>query len=79
VNDIRRLKYCPTGEVFYNTEYNDNWDVLPQRRQNAGGLVPERLYSQRIAISERKWMDLQELKTVIEKDAHLFYDNLPYE
>lgn len=39
---------------------------------------PDHLYQDPIPITESKYVHLQELKDVIEKDHHTFYANLPY-
>lgn len=36
------------------------------------------LYTERCKINKSKWLHLQELKSVIPRDCHQFYDNLPY-
>lgn len=45
-------------------------------------MVPITKYPQlnksRLPITERKWKDLQSLKSVITVECHSFYDQLPY-
>lgn len=37
----------------------------------------KKLYNERIPLTISKWNDLQKLKTVLPRDVHYFYDNLP--
>lgn len=78
--DIRSLQYLPTGEVNYRLNYSSEWSLLVKRTPTPDGeLVPSptSLYNNRIPISDSKFKQLQELKPVIEKEHHYFYDNLP--
>lgn len=80
VTDIRSLQYLPTGEINYRLNYSSEWSLLVKRTPTPDGeLVPSptRLYNNRIPISDSKFKQLQELKPVIEKEHHYFYDNLP--
>lgn len=36
------------------------------------------LHKMRLSITERKWKDLQDIKSVISQECHTFYDLLPY-
>ncbi len=79
VTDLRALKYCPNGTIKYKLQYSDEWSELPQRRQSnklpnfedLPQLVPERM-----PVNYEKWHHLQELKAVLPKDTHSFYDEL---
>ncbi|KAF2890600.1 hypothetical protein ILUMI_15573 [Ignelater luminosus] len=78
VIDIRAVEYCNNGEILFKLHHTDAFQFLPQRQQKCTGhVVPELLYSHPIPIAESKWKCLQELKNVIAKDHHTFYDNLP--
>lgn len=79
VTDIRQLKYLPNGKVLYTLDYSDNWLELPCKR------APTPLQQYNIAlfkrsppISDDKFHHLQDLKEVIEKDHHPFYDALSH-
>lgn len=78
VVDIRGLKYSPDRSIFYRLRHIDQWTILPQRRCNQGILVPNRLYMTPLKITESKFKHLQELKTVVDRDYHPFYDSLAY-
>lgn len=80
VTDIRCLKYLPSGEILFKTKYDDPYAFLPQRQK---GIIldeykPQPLYGKRLEISKKKWLDLQQLKKVIPKDTHYFYDMIKY-
>lgn len=79
VVDIRQIKYQPDGKVFYTLDYSQNWHELPHQRlaqEIESYKVP--LYNKPIPISEEKYKHLQDLKEVIEKDHHPFYDALSH-
>ncbi|KAF2904956.1 hypothetical protein ILUMI_01219, partial [Ignelater luminosus] len=80
VTDTSALEYRNSGEILFKLRHTDTFQFLPQRQQKrTGHVVPELLYSQPIPIAESKWKCLQELKNVIAKDYHAFYDNLPFQ
>lgn len=79
VVDIRQIKYLPDGKVFYTLDYSENWHELPHHRSIQALIsynVP--LYKNPIPISDEKFKHLQDLKQVIEKDHHPFYDALSH-
>ncbi|KAF6216788.1 hypothetical protein GE061_001138 [Apolygus lucorum] len=80
VMDIRQLKYTKDGLIFYTLDYSEDWIILPQRRKSShnDSDVVAPLYSRPRPISKSKYDHLQELKAVIEKDHHAFYDSLTY-
>ncbi|KAF2895104.1 hypothetical protein ILUMI_11075 [Ignelater luminosus] len=78
--DIRALEYRNNGEILFKLRHTDTFQFLPQKQQKrTGHVVPELLYYHPIPIAESKWKCLQELKNVIAKDHHTFYDNLPFQ
>lgn len=82
VTDICRLKFKPDGKIYYKIDFEQEWEVLSQRRTAAAAaspfIHPKPLYKEPLKINESKYRDLQSLKTMIEKDHHSFYDNLAY-
>ncbi|CAH1111555.1 unnamed protein product [Psylliodes chrysocephalus] len=81
VTDIRALQYLPDGTINFKLHFSDQWQPLPQRKnQKVERMALENfphLYDKRLAIKRRKFDDLQELKSILEKDYHNFY-NIPF-
>ncbi|XP_054270099.1 uncharacterized protein LOC128991320 [Macrosteles quadrilineatus] len=79
VTDIHVLKYKPEGKIMYKMNYDDAYKDLPRRPQNVDpSSKPGALYKGRLSITEKKYKHLQELKAVIPREYHSFYENLPY-
>lgn len=78
VSNIRGLRYTPDINIQYKLNYEDEWASLPTPRgQNSSAPeAPTPLYSDSLKIQQSKYKHLQELKSVIPKDHHSFYDNL---
>ena len=70
------------GNIYYKLRFTDEWLLLPQRRHKL--IITKdieqlpNLYSERLKIKNRKFQDLQDLKTTLPSDYHDFYDNIPY-
>lgn len=77
VTDIRQLSYEPTGKIRYKLLFSDELQDLPIRPKFKINCELKPLYTERIPLKQRKWKDLQDLKTIIPKDFHYFYDSLP--
>ena len=78
VVDIRVLKYNPNGTIDFKLSYDEQFKQLPQRPKRVQPVIPPQLFTERLPISKSKYDHLQQLKSVIPKDCHEFYDNLPY-
>lgn len=78
VTDIRQLQYTETGDVNYQLDFSGIWQPLPQRRNISKNVEPKKLYTEQLSISESKYRHLQELKVLIDKDHHPFYDSLTF-
>lgn len=78
VVDIRQLKYLPDGKVLFTLDYSENWQTLDYKREVRALESYKPLYKTQLPISDDKDNHLQELKAVIEKDHHQFYDTLPH-
>lgn len=82
VVDVRAFRYLPEGKIQFKLNFGDEWEDLPQRRdKNVRPMLFNNLpnlYKERVKIKKRKFNDLQELKAVLERDYHEFYDNIPF-
>lgn len=82
VVNIRCLMYSPTGSISYKLSYLDEWKILPQPKNLNVKSSPFKdlpsLYNESQKIKPQKFQHLQELKAVIPKEFHSFYDNLNY-
>ncbi|KAK6186042.1 hypothetical protein SNE40_008154 [Patella caerulea] len=82
VTDLRVIRYNPDGVIEYKLNYGDEFSPLP-RRAKIGEPSPvdevPQLHEDPLPIKKKKYGHLQELKVVIPKDYHTFYDNLPHE
>lgn len=77
VTDICSYKYSPQGEIHYKINVTDEWVQLPQRIKKGPFELPQ-LYPARLKVSGEKFRHLQELKKVIPRDCHGYYDELPH-
>lgn len=81
VTNLKQLQYLPDGKIMFKLKHDDSWAPLPMKRgdflPNASE-YPSQLYTKQISVPKSKFDHLQQLKTVIPKDHHPFYDNLPY-
>ena len=84
VTDVRILKYLPEGMLQFKVHYSDNiFSDIPRARStrsrdpDATDTVP-RLYESSIPIKKTKYQHLQQLKSVLPRDYHSFYDLLPH-
>lgn len=82
VTDIRALKYVPDGTIRFKFNFSEEWQVLPQRKNKTVKTMAIEnfpcLYKERLAIKQRKYNDLQDLKSILPRDYHEFYDNIPF-
>lgn len=83
VTDITAIKYSPDGIISVKTGFDEEFQDLPKTRGRRATVKPlesfSQLHKQRIPIKKQKWLHLQQLKAVIPRDCHHFYDNLPHE
>ena len=78
VTDIRQLQY-KNGEIRYKLDYsNGDFIALPRRVRENRGIVKEK-YKEKQKIKKTKYDHLQELKRVIPRDYHSFYDSLVHD
>ncbi|CAG2225419.1 unnamed protein product [Mytilus edulis] len=81
VTNIRVLKYTEDGSIQYKLNFSDQYQDLPRRSKVGLPSVDdtiERLYLSQVPIKKAKYQHLQELKAVIPRDFHPFYDSLPH-
>lgn len=80
VTDLRVLTYNPDGTIGYKTKFTDQTQTLPRhpREPQMNYSEIKRAYQEAPKISTRRFNDLQELKIVLPKNVHNFYDNLPH-
>lgn len=77
VSNLRSLIYLPSGEIMYKVDFDGEYIVLPTRiKPYVENMQPERLHGTRLPIQRSKWKHLQQLKSVIPREYHYFYDNL---
>lgn len=79
VTDIKGLRYCPNGDLRVKIDISQDWQELPIRSQVIPPIeIYPKLHSAPLKITKKKWSHLQDLKSVIPKDCHAYYDSLPY-
>lgn len=81
VVDIRALQYLPNGTINYKLKHGDDWKLLPHSRADKNITVdetPRSLYQTERKITDEKYNHLQQMKDVLPKDVHQFYNNLPH-
>lgn len=80
VSNLREIHYFPNGRIKYKIHFDDVLQDLPQRsREIHQNKEASKLFQTRLKIKRKKFNDLQDIKTTLDKDIHSFYDDLPYE
>lgn len=82
VNDIRAILYSPSGDIKTKLNFNEDFQNLPQMKNVTQPLSLcsfTQLHSESLKISNIKWKNQQDLKSVLPRDCHSFYDNLKFE
>lgn len=78
VTDIKAIKY-ENEKIEVKIDYDAEWLDLPVRPKRMPVITKyPRMYNERCKIAAAKWKHLQELKSVLPRDVHHFYDNLPH-
>lgn len=84
VTDLRVLRYNTNGTIEYKLKHSDTTFVeIPRARSSRKRDIsvldaPANLYRNSIPIKKAKYQHLMQLKSVIPKDYHGFYDRLPH-
>ena len=76
---VRGLLYSPDGVIQYKLHHSDAWTPLPRRPNKATPVSKTQLYKQPRPIKKTKWEHLQQLKMVIPREYHAFYDQLVHD
>ncbi|XP_057176831.1 uncharacterized protein LOC130545917 [Triplophysa rosa] len=79
VHNIRAIRYNNNGTMDFKIDHSDDCHPHPShqlRNSTSDSHTVTPLYSDRLKIKELKFKHLQDLKEVIPKDFHSFYDNL---
>ncbi|KAK5867595.1 hypothetical protein PBY51_012069 [Eleginops maclovinus] len=79
VHDLRAVRYNVDGSMEFKLLHSDNWQPFtsPSLRKTCVSVAP--LYTSPQKIKALKFKHLQELKHVLPKDFHPFYDALDHE
>ncbi|CAH2084777.1 unnamed protein product [Euphydryas editha] len=79
VTDIRAILYDQDDTIKVKLNFDQDWFTLPQRYKSFDpGVFYSTLRKDMIPISASKYRHLQELKQVLPKECHNFYDTLPH-
>ncbi len=78
MHDLKALQYCTSPEptIQFKTALDDEWQLMPRRPKQSSVPRPTKLHKAALKIKDVKFKHLQELKDVIPKDYHHFYDSL---
>lgn len=80
VVNLRAIQYTSDGTIKFKLNFDDGWSDIPIGPKKANNLVIySLLLTTPISIASAKFNHLQQLKEVLSKDCHLFYDKLPHE
>lgn len=78
VTDLRVLQYH-MGNILYKLDFDTKFQELPRRPRNINNFscaTFPKLFPNPLPITERKFKDLQDIKSVIPKDFWSFYDGI---
>ena len=75
--DIRCLQYKPDDCIMYKLVHEDWKELIVRGNSTIIKKQPKPLFSHQRQIPLTKFKHLQEIKPVIPKDIHGFYDSLP--
>lgn len=80
VTDIKAIKYLPEGKIVVKLDFDGEYIDLPVRKPKRPKKLAEfrQMFNEPIKIQKTKWQHLQELKAVLPKDCHPYYDNVPH-
>lgn len=77
VTDICALQYLPEGKIKYKVDFDQEYEYLP-RRPTGNQVTTAPLYDAPLPIDATKYQHLQEMKHLMPRDYHPFYDNLEH-
>lgn len=79
VTDLKAIKYKANGNLQVKIDIDANWTELPVRPRCMPAITNyPKLHTAPLKITKKKFEHLQDLKKVIPKDCHAFYDSLPH-
>lgn len=79
VTNLKVIKYEPNWSITVKLNFSDEFLELPRAVNIPRGDVHlVSLYDSTILLEERKFKDLQEMKVVLPRDVHPYYDSLPH-
>ncbi|GFR65552.1 hypothetical protein ElyMa_001950300 [Elysia marginata] len=80
VSDVCAYRYALNDvgapQILYKLDWMDDWHELPTRL-NTDRKRWVSLFTERLAITKRKFQDLQAMKSVMPESVHHFFDSLP--
>ena len=80
VSDVCAYRYALNDvgapQFLYKLDWMDDWHELPTRL-NTDKKRWVSLFTERLAITKRKFQDLQAMKSVMPESVHHFFDSLP--
>ncbi|KAK6180418.1 hypothetical protein SNE40_012578 [Patella caerulea] len=87
VTNLRALKYQQNGVLQYKLSHRDEYEELPQKKKRLRSTDNEvenasefpQLFASPRPLTSSKFKNLQDLKPVIPRDYHSYYDSLPHE
>ncbi|XP_051746313.1 uncharacterized protein LOC127510601 isoform X1 [Ctenopharyngodon idella] len=81
-SDIRAIRYNINGTMDFKIQHSADWTPFSKNQQiqhtNSSSPSVTPLYTESLKIKEMKYRHLQDLKEIIPKDFHSFYDNLKH-
>lgn len=76
VVDLRAIQYTSEGIINFKINFDDDWSEMPGRPKRINLINYSPLRTAPIPIASTKFNHLQQLKDVLPRDCHSFYDNL---
>ena len=79
VTNLKWIQYKPELSLNIKLNFSDEFSTLPRRiKIPSDEIVLEPLYHSKIPLQASKFKHLQELKSVLPKDVHSYYDKMPH-
>ena len=80
MSDVCAYRYAlnefEAPQILYKLDWKDDWHELPTRL-NTDRKLWVSLFTERLAITKRKFQDLQAIKTVMPESVHHFFTAYP--
>lgn len=79
LTNLKCIKYTPDGEIKVKLDFKEEFSSLPRRIKKLTNEVQVKsLYQNKITLQPSKFKHLQEMKSVLPREVHNFYDTLPH-